>query len=386
MSAPSPGAHPDESPRKTNVLILASSLWIGGAESVIQHLAQTLDRQRFNVTVCCLKQSGHIGAELAKAGIDIIALGDSDAPKDRARPNYFTFRQLAPVIRSRQIDVVHTHTTHGLVDAVICKLLTRRLKVVHTFHFGNYPHTRPRIMWMERVFSRFADRLYAVGQVQRRQLQQVYGFNEGAIGTVWNGVDTQLHDGDPEVRARFEDGDRVIIGTIATYIEQKGLRDLLHTARRVLDAGHRARFVIVGEGQLRAELEELRRELRLENDVLLTGWITHAAQTALPHFDIFFQSSLWEAMSMVILEAMASGKPIVATRVGENPHIIEHGVEGLIVEPKDVDGMAAALGRLIEDEALRRRMGAAARQKVTERFSVAHMTKAYQAIYSETQL
>ena len=375
-------------PRKTNVLILASSLWIGGAESVIQHLSMTLDRRRFNVSVCCLKQRGHIGDEIAKTGIDIVAIGDLAGGQGATtgKVDYFTFRKLANVIRARQIDVVHTHTTHGLVDACLCKLLLMpRLKVVHTFHFGNYPHTRPRIMWMERVFSRFADRLFAVGDVQRRQLQRVYGFGDRAIGTVWNGVATDLHTGDPAFRDRVGARDRVLIGTIATYIEQKGLRDLMHVARRVLDAGHKVRFVVVGEGQLRPELEALARSLGVQDDVILTGWVTHAAQTALPQFDIFFQPSLWEAMSMVVLEAMSAGKPIVATRVGENPHIIEHGADGLLVDPKDVDGQAAALVRLIEDETLRRRLGMEARRKVAQRFSVAHMTQAYEEIYLGTR-
>ena len=371
--------------RKTNVLIVASSLWIGGAESVIQHLAMTLDRRRFNVSVCCLKQRGHIGDEIANAGIDIVSLGDGDHPKDRGKVDYFSFRKLARVIRERRIDVVHTHTSHGLVDACLCKLLLfRRLKVVHTFHFGNYPHTRPRIMWMERVFSRFANRLYAVGEVQRRQLQRVYGFSDRAIGTVWNGVGIETHAGDPAFATRIGAEDHLIIGTIATYIEQKGLRDLMHVARRVLDSGHKVRFVVVGEGQLRPELEALARSLGVDGHVILTGWVTHAAQVALPHFDIFFQPSLWEAMSMVVLEAMAAGKPLVVTRVGENSQIIEDGVDGLLVNPKDVDGMAAALERLITDASLRQRLSDAARRKVEQRFSVSHMATSYEDVYLAT--
>jgi glycosyltransferase involved in cell wall biosynthesis len=381
MSNSSSAADALKENRKTNVLILASSLWIGGAESVMQHLATAIDRRRFNVTVCCLKQRGQIGDEMAKAGIDLVVIGESST----RTVDYLTFTKLAKVIRARQIDVVHTHTTHGLVDACLCKLLMPGLKVVHTFHFGNYPHTRPRIMWMERVFSRFADRLFAVGEVQRRQLQNVYGFSDRAISTVWNGVRMESHLGDQAFRERIGAGDRLLIGTIATYIEQKGLRDLMHVARQVLDAGHRAQFVVVGEGHLRPELESLSRSLGLESRVTLTGWLTNAAETTLPHFDVFFQPSLWEAMSMVILEAMAASKPIVATRVGENPHIIEDGVDGLLVDPKDVSGMAAALGRLIEDETLRRRLGSAARRKVAQRFSVAHMTHAYEEIYLGTQ-
>ena len=88
-----------------------------------------------------------------------------------------------------------------------------------------------------------------------------------------------------------------------------------------------------------------------------------------------------EGLSRTSVEAMAAGKPVVATRVGENPHIIEDGVDGLLVDPKDVDGMVAALERLIRDEPLRRRLRDAARRKVAERFSVAHMTTSYEDIY-----
>ena len=116
---------------------------------------------------------------------------------------------------------------------------------------------------------------------------------------------------------------------------------------------------------------------------MFTGWVANAAAIALPAFDVFFQPSLWEAMSVAILEAMAAGKPVVATRVGETPHIIEDEVDGLLVNPKDIDGMAAALGRLIDDAELRTRLGTAAARKVGQRFTVARMTAAYEDIYFE---
>lgn len=370
-------ADSSEAVRKTNVLILASSLRIGGAESVMQHLAQTIDRSRFNVTVCYLKERGQVGEELARAGIDIVGVLDSD------RPDYFTFRELLPILRQRRIDVVHTHTTHGLVDACLCKLFLWRLRVVHTFHFGNYPHTRPRIIWMERVFSRLADRLFAVGETQRRQLKAVFGFGDDDIGMIWNGVNPPAGAGDSGFRARINAQETVLIGTIATLIEQKGLGDLMHVARRVLDAGANAKFVIVGEGNLRGELERLRHELGLDESVILTGWVTGAAEQVLPTLDVFFQPSLWEAMSVVILEAMAAGRPIVATRVGETPQILEDDVDGLLVNPKDIDGMVATLLRVLRDPALRDRLGRAARAKMERQFTVDAMTRAYETAYLE---
>lgn len=367
----------EERPRKCNLMIVASHLWIGGAESVIQHLAESLDRRRFNVTVCCLKERGTIGEELARQGIDVISFAD---PQD-AKVDYFTFLKLWTVLRAGKIDVVHTHTTHGLVDASFCSRLLPRLKVMHTFHFGNYPHAQPRIIWMERIFSRWAHRLFAVGEVQRKQIQSVFGIADRRIGTIHNGVSIVPGSADPEFRKRVGAENRVLVGTIATLIPQKGLPYILDVAKLIQNSGRKASFVIVGEGKLRAELEAKRAQLGLEDTVVLTGWVPHAATAALPSFDIFFQPSLWEAMSMVILEAMACRKAVVATRVGENERVIEDGVDGVLVQPKDVTGMADRIGQLIDDAGLRARLGEAARAKVERQFTIDHMLKSYETAY-----
>jgi len=365
--------------QSVNVLIVASHLWIGGAETVIRHLALGLDRRRFNVTVCTLKDRGRIGDELANAGVDIVTLPQPPAGK----VDYLTFRKLLHVVRERKIDVVHTHTTHGLLDACLCKLLKPGLRVLHTFHFGNYPHTQPRLILIERIFSRVADRIFAVGRAQRSTLQRVFGFSDAKIGTIWNGVPWPSGDVDAEFRIKANAVNRPLVGTIATFIDQKGLFDLLDVARRIKDSGRDVAFAVVGEGFLRPQLEARRRELGLDSDVYLPGWITNAADLVMPTFDVFFQPSHWEAMSVVILEAMAAGKPVVATRVGENPTVIEDEVDGLLVQSSDIDDMTAALCRVIDDASFAARLGAAARQKVAQQFSVEHMARAYEQVYLE---
>lgn len=362
--------------RKVNLMIVASGLGIGGAEIVIRDLALTLDPRLFNVSVCCLTWLGETADELVRAGVDVTCLSTSSG----TRVDYLTSIKLLRLIKAKRIDLVHTHTTHGLVDAGICKLLRPRLKVIHTFHFGNYPHKESRALWMERTFSRVVDRLVAVGEVQRRQLQSVYRFRKDDLAVIHNGVKTAPDSSADSFRARVGGENRILVGTIATLIEQKGLRDLLAVARRFRDAGDHVRFVVVGEGYLRPELEATRRELGLDDTVVFTGWVPNAAESTLPDLDVFFQPSLWEAMSVVVLEAMAAGKPIVATRVGETPEILEDGVDALLVERGDIGGMAAALGRLIDDPCLRSRLGRAARQKA-ERFTVANMTRAYERVY-----
>ena len=129
-------------------------------------------------------------------------------------------------------------------------------------------------------------------------------------------------------------------------------------------------------------LEQRRRELGLEDTVVITGWIPNAAAQALPAFDVFFQPSRWEAMSIAILEAMANGKSIVATRVGDNPHVLEDGVSGLLVDPGDIAGMVDALAR-VGDRERRLRLGQAARARFEQRFTLDHMIRGYENVYRE---
>jgi glycosyltransferase involved in cell wall biosynthesis len=119
----------------------------------------------------------------------------------------------------------------------------------------------------------------------------------------------------------------------------------------------------------------------LEETVVFAGWVKNAATALLPAADIYFQPSLWEAMSIAILEAMAAGRPIVATRVGEAPFMIEDGVDGLLAAPRDVSRMAEQLCRLIESPTLRRSIGEAAGRKAADRYTIAKMARAYERMY-----
>ena len=232
-----------------------------------------------------------------------------------------------------------------------------------------------------RVFSRLADRLVAVGNVQREQIRSVYGLRSGRIQTVWNGVTPSSAAPDESFREKFGAPDRVLVGTIATLIEQKGLRDLLKVARRCRDAGDHVRFVIVGGGRLLEELESVRDQMGLADVVTFAGWVKNASEAALPAFDIYFQPSLWEAMSIAILEAMSAGKPVVATRAGETPHVIDNGTDGLLANVGDIEAMATAITSLARDPELRRRLGTAGRRKALERYTVSHMTGEYESLY-----
>lgn len=359
-------------------MLLGSALHIGGAERVIANLAKYLDRDCFDVTVCHLKEQGSIGAELKDLGYNVV--GIPSVRKGWRR--YFSFRMLAHVMKAHRIDLVHSHTTYALTDTSLCRLTrVSAVKLVHTFHFGNYPNYPRQYQMMEWFASRAADRLVAVGQEQLRAISKTYGLRADRLQPIVNGVEAVTPRPSELWGQRILDKDRVVVGTICTFIEQKGLPDLLRVARELAASDEKAVFVVVGDGPLRAPIERECAALGLTDRVLFAGWQTDAAAAMMPLFDIFFQPSLWEAMSMVVLEAMAAGKPVVVTDVGDNRHVVRDAETGFVVPARDVNAMAAALRRLVRSASLRRDFGHAGRRRYEALYTVQAMTKRYEDLY-----
>lgn len=363
--------------RKYNILMVVSDLHIGGAEQVIANLCRYIDRDLFNLSICHLKMRGVIGDELLNEGFDVIGTPE---PK-LIKVNYLSFILLRRVIRQKKIDIIHSHTFYSFIDSVFCRLSLLGIKHVHTYHFGNYPNYNKKYMMLEKLFWRIPDRLISVGNVQKRTIQETYKIPDNRILTAWNGVDEKAAIPDPQITGRFTDMNKVIVGSISTLIEQKGLMDLLDVAASLKKRCANFIFIVVGDGPLRKELELKRRSLGLEDTVFFLGWVQNADTTILPIFDIFIQTSHWEAMSMVLLEAMAAGKPIVTTNVGENRHIIDNGINGLIIEPKNTENMVAGIEKLISAPELRGAIGLEAKKKWNKQFTSNIMTKNYEDIY-----
>jgi glycosyltransferase involved in cell wall biosynthesis len=365
---------------RPRVLIANSTLHIGGAEKVAANLAVHLDQFRFEVTACYLKQNGVVGEQMARDGVNLVPI---PGLRSDDRADYFTSLKLLRLIRQRNIQILHTHDTSSFIDGAICKLLRPSLKFINTFHWGNYPVLPAGEERVERLFWRLADALVCVGHEQAAQVRKLYRIPESRIRVIWNGTDMPRPDVAAEVRDLLAGDGTPVLCSISTLIPQKGLEDLLEAAAIIRRAGKAFRLLLVGEGRLRETLEKRAAELDLNGTVFFLGWVKEASRKALPACDVFVQSSHWEAMSVVVIEAMAAGKAIVATTVGENGRVITDEVDGLLVPPKEPARLAAAMVRAIEDADLRARLGANARQKFARQFTTAHMIRNYEQLYSE---
>ena len=353
-----------------HVMLVNGSLCGGGAEHVIATLAKHLRDTGHQITIAAVHDGGEVLEELKTAGHTTVTTG-------AGRGSSMALRR---VIEERGVQIVHSHDLRSLIDAGVCRLRSRRVAHMHTFHFGNYPQLPWKHLLMERLAARLPDRLVAVGNAQRASIVKAMALSDTRVRTLWNGVDYVSR---PDWAGVDRHAGLPRIGSLSTFGEQKGLPTLLQAAKIARDRGARFRLVLVGAGPMRGELEAMAAGLGLTDCVEFTGWKPDAAATLLPTFDIFVQSSYWEAMSVVILEAMAARRPIVATAVGENTAVLKNGESAILVPPRDADALAQALMLVIADVHLRAQLADAAHAIYTSRFTGRAMADRYATAYRE---
>lgn len=369
---------------RIRVLQITRHLHIGGLERVVANLCRHADPARFEMSVCCEVAKGAIGQELEDAGFEVHELD-----KAGSGPDYAAFLKVARLLRERSIDLVQSHGTHALIDCSLASLLAPDCAWIHTFHFGNYPHLpQKRNLALESLFSRRAHRLVAVAHAQKRALIDHLRLRAENISVIWNGVDVrpaERLEAGARAAKQHELGlreDEFVLGTVAVMTKQKGIPVLIDAARLLAPNFPRARFLVVGGGPMLDSYRDLCREAGVEDRFVFTGWRTDATEL-MTLFDIFVMPSLWEAMPMVLLEAMAVGLPTIATRVGDIPRILVEGRTGSLVPPGDPPALADGIGRMISDAEMRGDMGRAAHRRYARHFTARSMAERYERLYLE---
>lgn len=361
------------------MLQVIHGLHIGGAENVVTSLARSLDPDQFNVVTYCITAMGVLGLELVEQGYRVY----SGLATDSSAFKYgLTLQQ---VIDDCRPDIVHSHGTTALLEIGPRFMFRKHPPWVHTYHFGNYPNIRKRYLYAERLFSRFADQLVAVSDYQKNTIIRTHWLRSGDITTIHNGVaspDIDLSENEiHEIRKSFGIGeDDVVVGCIAVLSRQKGISFLLEAVDRVISSNSRVKFLIVGGGHLQSALEEQARELNIQANVVFTGWRNDALRL-MQVFDIFILPSLWEAFSIVVLEAMASSRPMILTDVADHAKIIRHGESGYIVPPGNSSAIAECILNMLASPEQALAMARKAHDSYRENFTISRMAIKYSELY-----
>jgi len=303
------------------------------------------------------------------------------------------FLQLFKLFRRERPQVVHTHTAKaGLVGRLAARLAGVPV-VVHTFHghvFHGYfgPLKTRFFIFLERFLARLSDGIVTVSQGQRRELAAYSIAPLDKIRVVPLGFDLT-----PFLTATAEDGadwrrrvglpeDALLVGIVGRLTGVKNHRLFLEMARRVALAVPDVWFVVVGDGELRVELEARAQELGLAERVRFTGWVRQMA-SVYAALDVVALTSLNEGTPVTLIEGLAAGRPVVSTAVGGVPDIVADGETGLLVPTGDADALAEAVVGLLRDPARRRVMGQAGRESVRGRFAVERLIGDVERLYAE---
>jgi glycosyltransferase involved in cell wall biosynthesis len=347
--------------------------WRGGQNQVL-------------LTVNGLREIGHRAALVAHPdgelrrraaeGLELIPL----AP--RAEMDLSAAWRLARLVKRLRPDVVHAHDAHGIAMASLAlslggaarsPLLVASRRV--DFHLRQNSFSR----WKHRQVDCFICASEAI-----RQMLVTDGVPAERTVTVHEGIDIDHVRAAPLVnvhQAFWLPHNAPVVGNIAALVPHKGQRHLVEAARLVVQRMPDVRFLILGEGELREMLERQVREYRLEKHVFLPGFRTDVLG-CLKSFDLFAMPSVTEGLGTALLDAMACGKAIVASRTGGIPEVVDDGVTGRLVAPRDHGAMAQAILELLEDQAGRERMGDAGRARVEARFTVERMIAGTAAVYA----
>jgi glycosyltransferase involved in cell wall biosynthesis len=360
------------------VLVLIKGLGRGGAEQLLASAAPYLDRSRFQYEFAyLLPWKDALVGELEGHGFRVACLGGGRGAGWALR--------LRSLVREHDIDLVHAHLPYAAIGGRLALAGPGRPRLVYTEH-NVWQSYKPPTYWANLLTFARTDHVFAVSDVVRGSIRYPRALRWRRLPP----LETLYHGVDPATiqRAPGPDGVREelgipagapVVGTVANFRHTKGHNYLLRAAELVRRTIPEVRFLLIGQGPLEAEVRAEAGRLGLDGTVIFAGFREDVPRLTAA-IDVFALSSLHEGLSIALIEAMALGRPPVVTRVGGLPELVEDGRHGLLVPPADPSALAAGIVRVLQDDALRARLGEAARRRAADfdiRTAVRRMEEVY---------
>jgi glycosyltransferase involved in cell wall biosynthesis len=360
--------------RRPALLLVGDTLDLGGTEGQFTELACRLDRSRWDLEVACVRPEGPLLNRLESAGLRPWRCGP---PSYKSPLLLGAIVALARRLKARRIDVLHSFGFYSNILALPAARLARvRAAVGSQRDLGNL---RPPGEQMLRGFAlRLATNVVVNSESVKERIVEAHGVRSSGVTVIPNGVDlARFSPGQEKARV----GDGLLVGAVSNLRPEKGLADLIRAVSLARGRGREVRLVIHGEGSMRKDLEAMVAGLSLGPWVSLPG-STREPEVALRELDAFVLPSLSEACSNGLMEAMATGLPVIATDVGGNPDLVQHELTGLLVPPGDAPALAEAIVRLADGRALAAGLGERARTHAHSAFGMDGMVARMDELYA----
>lgn len=381
---------------KLRVLLAIDDASLGGGQMHVLLLAKYLSRDNFDVEIAT-ESKGWLVDEIKKLNIVVHQIAISN------NLTWQSFDRIHQLLKSQKFDILHTHGgTAGFWIRLVAAGLKKRPTIIHTYHGLHYLNIsqtsikaiqqkikKAIFQQIDRFLLIYTDRIICVCRSDYDKAIAVKVAVTAQTSIIYNGIEIDKFaspQADKAAHNKLQDSARQIFGIDPTEFvfgnvgrlhEQKGHKFLLQAFARVTN---RARLAIVGDGELRNELVILADELNIRDRVSFLGARSDICEF-LTAIDVFVMPSLWEGQPIALLEALASGKPCIASDVDGIPEIITDGVNGYLVEPRDIDKLASMMNATIEDPDLLERFSNCGVSAISPKFLAHNMAMAIAGIY-----
>ena len=359
------------------VVHIVEDLKIGGIERVIAGIVRGIDKSRYEVCVWCLSRGGEIADELNQEGFIVEILG----MKSHRDP--FFYLKLAKKLRREKIDILHAHgytaTTVGRLAAILAGVPT-----IFSHIHSTYLDFSKKQVFIEKFLSRWSEKIICCSKAVSDFAAEFLGISPEKIKVIYNGVEPIGESSGKKAEFGISE-DAPVVGCIASLFPHKGHKFLLEAVKEVLRWNPKVKFILVGDGPLKNELEEFAREKGIEKNVIFTG-VRKDVSDILSAMDVVvLPSSGREGLGIALIEAMAMKKPVIGTVIGGIPEVIEHGKNGLLVPPANPAALAAAIVSVLADKAKAKKMGEDGFEIFSRKFTARKMVSEIEKLYSEAE-
>ena len=355
------------------------STW-GGVGNQLLLILKNYASDEFLPIVCSLRDKGVVGKEIEDLGIEVVCLN-----RDFKRGFYWTVvKELRTLMKQRNIQIVRTHeyraNLHGRLAALLAKVPCI-VGSVHNVYNARDKKLNRRIL--NRYLGIFTDRVVAVSEEVKKEIVRYDSVPENKVAVIYNGVDRKRFvDIDAQsIRSEFHiPKSTPVIGTVGRFFPQKGQKYLLEAVAKVRNNFPHIAVFVIGDGSLKEELQDHTKNLNIEQNIIFTG-VRRDIPALLAAMDIFIFPSLWEGFGNALVEAMAAGKPIIATDIPSVREILDSGKSGIVVPPANSEAIAQSLELLLSDRALAENLGNAARERALSSFTIDSTVRRYSSLY-----
>jgi len=360
------------------LMLLAIGLGVGGTETHILELASRIDRSRFDVIVCTLKSGGTVAEELRARGVRLVSLGGTGKLDARV------LIRLLQVIRTERPDVIQAFLFWANVAARVCGRILRAFPIISSYHDEIVTESWG-VRLIDRLTLKWTSSIVCCSEAVHRSVLSYIGNTGGRCTVIPFGVDVgrfKNHAAATRQELGLQESG-MVIGTVCRLIEpKKGLSVLIQAMKELEQRKGEppCQLLIVGDGPARDELESLRDRLGLSAHVVFAG-TRRDIPRVLHALDAFVLPSLYEGFGIAILEAMAAGKAVIATKVGGIPEFVVPSETGFLVEPGNVQALAEAIQYLLDDAERATQMGARGRARAQGEFGISGVVRQHEQLY-----